>query len=219
MNEPKQSIFDLARTVTALEVAEVYAGVKPKGGRRVKVCCPIHPEKTPSCVFYENGTFYCFGCHAGGSSIDFVMALYRMKHIEAAEKICHDFGLNTAEPPDGKELERRRQLKDMREAAKRAASFTYATQCGVIHWCDDRLSELDPESDSEEQEALLELLLQLRTEAEQLTDAITALENTEKENNLYALLRKVQDLSTARYHMLKTWDETQGTRYVKEVQP
>ena len=38
--------------------------------------CPFHHDPTPSLKIYDNGSrrgWYCFGCHAGGSVIDFVM--------------------------------------------------------------------------------------------------------------------------------------------------
>lgn len=38
-----------------------------------KICCPFHNERTPSLVIYHhNHSFYCFGCGASGSPIDFV---------------------------------------------------------------------------------------------------------------------------------------------------
>lgn len=38
--------------------------------------CPFHHDPTPSLKIYDSGSrkgWYCFGCHAGGSVIDFVM--------------------------------------------------------------------------------------------------------------------------------------------------
>ena len=58
--------------------------------------CPMpgHQEKTPSCTFDPNtGKFYCFGCHAGGSSVDFVAQLLGITPKEAAVRICTDYGL------------------------------------------------------------------------------------------------------------------------------
>ncbi|AXF53123.1 MAG: helicase [Caudoviricetes sp.] len=38
-----------------------------------KICCPFHNERTPSLVLYHhNQSFYCFGCGASGTPIDFV---------------------------------------------------------------------------------------------------------------------------------------------------
>jgi DNA primase len=50
-----------------------YVSLKPKG-RRMWGCCPFHNEKTPSfSVDADKQLYYCFGCHAGGSAIQFVM--------------------------------------------------------------------------------------------------------------------------------------------------
>lgn len=99
------SLFDAAKTITALEVAERYAGVQAKRrGQKAWCRCPLpgHQENTPSCSFnIETGVFYCFGCHAGGSSIDFVAKLLGITPKEAAVRICTDYGLafDEAQPP------------------------------------------------------------------------------------------------------------------------
>lgn len=50
------------------------AGVKLIGGEHTKkALCPFHNENTPSLsVNIDKGLFYCFGCHAGGTVIDFI---------------------------------------------------------------------------------------------------------------------------------------------------
>ena len=45
-------------------------------GRRQTIRCPFHQERTPSCVIYPDGHYYCFGCGSHGSNaIDFLMAM------------------------------------------------------------------------------------------------------------------------------------------------
>ena len=47
-------------------------------------CCPIHKEKTPSCMIYDKtNSFSCFGCHAGGSVIDLVMGIEKVNIKDA----------------------------------------------------------------------------------------------------------------------------------------
>lgn len=44
--------------------------------KKIKIRCPFHMEKTPSCVLFPTGGFKCYGCGKGShSSIDFIMAL------------------------------------------------------------------------------------------------------------------------------------------------
>jgi len=221
MNEQRNdSVFDRAKTVSALDAAGRYAAIRPvRVGRRTKACCPLHSEKTPSCVFYENGTFYCFGCHAGGTSIDFTMAYFHESCADAARRIARDFGLGEYDAPDPDASFRAKELRGMREQVRKTASFTHAVQCAAIHWCDDQLSGLDPADDFEETEALIGSLLKLKTDAENLTDAINALEDANRTGNLIALLRSVDAVCRERYEMLRTWDETQGTCYVRGMRP
>ena len=55
--------------------------------------CPFHQENTPSFKVYEDN-FYCFGCGASGTAIDFAMKYFGLTNIEAAKKLNEDFKLN-----------------------------------------------------------------------------------------------------------------------------
>lgn len=35
-----------------------------------RVLCPRHEERTPSCVVYSDGKYYCFSCGASGKNVD-----------------------------------------------------------------------------------------------------------------------------------------------------
>ena len=44
--------------------------------RQVKICCPIHNEKTPSFQVYSDGHWHCFGCNAHGrGALDLLVAM------------------------------------------------------------------------------------------------------------------------------------------------
>ena len=56
--------------------------------------CPLHGEKTGSFKAYSgNRGFYCFGCGAHGSVIDFVMQYFGLTFQDAIVKINTDFSL------------------------------------------------------------------------------------------------------------------------------
>lgn len=56
--------------------------------------CPLHGEKTGSFKAYSgNRGFYCFGCGAHGSVIDFVMQYFSLTFQDAIAKINTDFSL------------------------------------------------------------------------------------------------------------------------------
>ena len=55
--------------------------------------CPFHNEKTPSfSVNQSKNFFYCFGCGAGGSVIDFVMAYKKVNFPDAIEILSEYVG-------------------------------------------------------------------------------------------------------------------------------
>ena len=76
--------------------------------------CPMHGEKTGSFKAYSgNRGFYCFGCGAHGSVIDFVMQYFGLNFQDAIAKINTDFSLGL---PIGEKLDRRKQLEMQRQA-------------------------------------------------------------------------------------------------------
>ncbi|MBQ9817341.1 MAG: DNA primase [Proteobacteria bacterium] len=70
-----------------------YVQLKRRGGRLIGLC-PFHREKTPSfSVNAERGAFYCFGCHEGGSAVDFLMKLENLSFPEAIERLAERLGI------------------------------------------------------------------------------------------------------------------------------
>lgn len=107
-------VFAEARSrVSAREVAE-RSGFHPN--RNNFICCPLHREKTPSLKLYQNGTWHCFGCGQGGTSIDMVVALYGLSPLDAVRWLNENFSL--ALPLDRQQTQRER-AKAVRAAEKR----------------------------------------------------------------------------------------------------
>lgn len=64
-------------------VVSNYVTLKKRGNNLVGLC-PFHNEKTPSFTLYpEDGSFYCFGCGAGGDVITFIMKAENLDYIDA----------------------------------------------------------------------------------------------------------------------------------------
>src|SRR5690348_5425334 len=57
-------------------------------GDHWKGCCPFHDDRTPSFTVFEDGHFYCFGCHVGGTVFDFVMQRDRVDFPEAVIRVA-----------------------------------------------------------------------------------------------------------------------------------
>lgn len=119
-------MIDLADQVKSLvtirEVAEHYGFYPNRAGY---ICCPFHNEKTASLKLYPDGRGWCcFGCHAGGTVIDFVMKLFDIPFRQAILRINADFALGlTWDKPDpavrSAVLEARRREAQRKEELER----------------------------------------------------------------------------------------------------
>ena len=92
-----------------------------RSGRILMGLCPFHNEKTPSFAVYpENGSFYCFGCGAGGDAVSFLMRMERLDYVEAVKALSERLGMRLPEDTydDTLAKKRRRILSANREAAK-----------------------------------------------------------------------------------------------------
>lgn len=105
-----------------------YCSLKPKG-QRLWGLCPFHGEKTASfSVSQDRQLYYCFGCHAGGNVIHFVMEINRMTFPEAVEFLAQRAGMELPVPGDDAKLRRERARKERIYAACRAAARYYYGQ-------------------------------------------------------------------------------------------
>ena len=85
----KEAVID---SIDALAVAGDYLRLEKKSGRYWGLC-PFHHEKTPSfTVDPEKKSYYCFGCHKGGSIINFIMEMDKLSFPEAVEAMSKRFG-------------------------------------------------------------------------------------------------------------------------------
>ncbi len=58
-------------------------------------CCPFHNEKTPSFnIMNDKKMYYCFGCHAGGSLIQFYMNMEKLSFYDAALALAKKAGID-----------------------------------------------------------------------------------------------------------------------------
>ena len=82
------TLFELAKTIPAVDACERYTSAKlTKKGKHTWCCCPFHAEKTPSCSFTDD-RFYCFGCHAGGDVISFLMRYHNLDYMETVKMLA-----------------------------------------------------------------------------------------------------------------------------------
>ncbi len=123
---PSEWLAELfARTDMAALVSE-YVPLKPRGGR-LWGCCPFHHEKTPSfTVSPDKQVYYCFGCHKGGSLVNFVMEMERVSYPDAIRMLADRAHMEIPEEIDERALKQQREKKErLYEANRMAARFFY----------------------------------------------------------------------------------------------
>lgn len=108
-----------------VSVVSSYVELRPKG-RRLWGLCPLHGEKTPSfSVSPDKQMFYCFGCHAGGTVIQFIIQMERLSFVEAVKLLANRAGMELPENADDTAMQRERAYKERLYAACKAAARFY----------------------------------------------------------------------------------------------
>lgn len=121
---PEEWLNELLSKTDIVRVVGDYVSLTPKGGR-FWGCCPFHNEKTPSfSVTPEKQMYYCFGCHAGGGVIHFVMEAERVSYVEAVKLLAQRAGMELPDEVNDARLRAERAYKErLYNACKEAAIF------------------------------------------------------------------------------------------------
>lgn len=103
------------------DIVSGYVQLKRRGKNLVGLC-PFHNEKTPSFTVYpENGSFYCFGCGAGGEVVSFIRRAENLDFVEAVRFLCDKVGMTM--PTDGFDDSLSQKRKRIYEMNREAARF------------------------------------------------------------------------------------------------
>lgn len=122
---PESFLQELKLRSDITEIASSYVNLK-RHGRNMVGLCPFHGEKTPSFNIYtENGSFYCFGCGAGGDVITFIMKIENLDYVEAVKFLAQRAGMEMPENTYDDSLSKLRMR--IYEANREAARFFHAT--------------------------------------------------------------------------------------------
>ena len=106
------------------EVVGQYVALTRRGSNLFGLC-PFHGEKTPSfSVAPAKGIYYCFGCHKGGSVINFIMEIENLSYPDAVRFLAKRAGLEI--PEDGQDQARYRKKERLWALCKDAARFFHA---------------------------------------------------------------------------------------------
>ena len=106
------------------EVVGQYVSLKRSGANMFGLC-PFHGEKTASfSVAPDKGIYYCFGCHKGGSVINFQMEIEGLSYPDAVRALAKRAGMEV--PEDEQYQSRYRQQERLWALHKEAARFFHS---------------------------------------------------------------------------------------------
>ena len=106
------------------EVVGQYVSLK-RSGSNLFGLCPFHGEKTASfSVAPDKGIYYCFGCHKGGSVINFQMEIEGLSYPDAVRALAKRAGMDV--PEDEQYQSRYRQQERLWALHKEAARFFHS---------------------------------------------------------------------------------------------
>ena len=106
------------------DVVGQYVSLK-RSGSNLFGLCPFHGEKTASfSVAPDKGIYYCFGCHKGGSVINFQMEIEGLSYPDAVRALAKRVGMEV--PDDEQYQSRYRQQERLWALHKEAARFFHS---------------------------------------------------------------------------------------------
>ena len=106
------------------DVVGQYVNLKRSGSNMFGLC-PFHGEKTASfSVAPDKGIYYCFGCHKGGSVINFQMEIEGLSYPDAVRALAKRVGMEV--PEDEQYQSRYRQQERLWALHKEAARFFHS---------------------------------------------------------------------------------------------
>ena len=106
------------------DVVGQYVSLK-RSGSNLFGLCPFHGEKTASfSVAPDKGIYYCFGCHKGGSVINFQMEIEGLSYPDAVRALAKRAGMEV--PDDEQYQSRYRQQERLWALHKEAARYFHS---------------------------------------------------------------------------------------------
>jgi DNA primase len=97
--------------------------------------CPFHQEKSASFhVDDRKGFYYCFGCHAKGDALGFIMESENLGFMEAVELLAREAGMPmpARDPQAAQKADRRSQLAEVMEEVVKFCRLQLKTGAGQV---------------------------------------------------------------------------------------
>lgn len=116
---PQQFIEELLSRIDIVELVGSRIRLK-KAGNRFSGLCPFHKEKSPSfSVNPQKDFFYCFGCHAHGDAIEFLVQYDKLTFPEAVTTLANYVGMPLPNPDDNDQSEEKKSAHKLLSHAAR----------------------------------------------------------------------------------------------------
>jgi len=148
--QPNYTLVERVRQgIDIKEAHRFYGGhdLIGRGSRMVAFChLPGHVEKKSRSytVYPDQGSFYCYGCHRGGSAIDLVMHSLGVDTGTAIRTLAADFGISPLEDDGAREKAGARRLeRDRQDAFKRKVDTVYALLTSTYRVINQRLKSFE----------------------------------------------------------------------------
>ena len=124
---PQGWLDELRDRADIVQVVSRYVQLTPKGGRYWGLC-PFHGEKTPSfTVNPQRQMYYCFGCHAGGSAITFVMEMEHLEFMDAVKLLAEQVHMDMPQlAPSREDAESKSRKERLYEVNRQCARFFHS---------------------------------------------------------------------------------------------
>ena len=121
---PAAFIDELVARNPIEDVVGQYVSLR-RSGSNLFGLCPFHGEKTASfSVAPDKGMYYCFGCHKGGGSINFMMEVEGLSYPDAVRALAKRVGM---EVPEDEQYQSRYKAQERLWALhKEAARFFHS---------------------------------------------------------------------------------------------
>ena len=118
---PPSFIDELIARNPIQDVVGQYVNLR-RSGANLFGLCPFHGEKTASfSVAPDKGIYYCFGCHKGGGTINFMMEVEGLSYPDAVRALAKRAGMEV--PEDEQYQSRYRQQERLWALMKEAARY------------------------------------------------------------------------------------------------
>ena len=122
---PAAFIDELVARNPIEDVVGQYVNLNKRTGANLFGLCPFHGEKTASfSVNPDKGIYYCFGCHKGGGSINFMMEIEGLSYPDAVRSLAKRVGMTV--PEDEQYQSRYRAQERLWALHKDAARFFHS---------------------------------------------------------------------------------------------